>query len=236
MRRTLDTVLPDDVYLVSYPRSGSTWVRCVLASLLLGEAVRPEVVEATLPDVHRVDPGARPAVHPLIVKSHAPVFALTARLLYLVRDGRTAMASYYHRQLTLDRAPTGAMAAFALDPDVWPCPWDEHVDGWLAAIDERPAGSSLLVRYEDLVADPLGGFTHLAAWCGIAATDAAVEAAVAWNQEDAMRAIEEQEGLGSLNHVGSGAAGGLDARTTLLLTQRWTDPLVRLGYPVEAMT
>lgn len=234
VRRTLATVTPDDVYLVSYPRSGSTWVRCVLATLLVGEPVSPATVERLLPDVHRADPGARPVVGAVVVKTHAPAFPLPARLVYLVRDGRDAMASYYHRQVALGRVGDGALPAFALDLDIWPCPWADHVDGWLDAIAARPADASLLVRYEDLVAEPEAQFARLAAWCGIRADGAAVAAAVEWNRPDALRALEAQAGAGTLNHVGTGTTEGLDPATAATLEQRWRSTLQRVGYTTGA--
>src|SRR5437588_13041373 len=85
------TVLPTDVFLVSYPRSGNTWLRFLLAN-----ALRPAQV-ATFADVGAVVPDIydgpdrdllrRPA--PRVLKSHEPFDERYRRVLYLVRHPRT---------------------------------------------------------------------------------------------------------------------------------------------------
>jgi hypothetical protein len=62
-----------------------------------------------------------------------------------------------------------------------------------------------------------------------------VAEALEWNRPEALRAIEAAVGAGSLNHVGSGAAGGLDPDVRAAFEARWGQTLVRLGYAVQGV-
>jgi len=47
------TVYPDDVFLVSYPRSGNTWARFLLGSLIGGsEPVTFSNIESRIPEIY----------------------------------------------------------------------------------------------------------------------------------------------------------------------------------------
>ena len=47
-------IYPDDVMIVSYPRSGNTWVRVLLANLISDSAEPVDLVELEdlVPDIH----------------------------------------------------------------------------------------------------------------------------------------------------------------------------------------
>jgi hypothetical protein len=230
-------VLARDTYLVSYPRSGSTWMRCMLTTLVRGTEVTPALVSATVPDVHR-STRARPRhLEPLIVKSHTPFVDLPAKVVYLVRDGRDATLSFHYLQVQQQRVPADAdpRQAFFRE-DAWPCPWHEHVSGWLDGLAAREPDRALVVRYEDLVADPAGHLEAVAALAGLTAAPPAVARAVRLNARHELRAVERAGGMGSLNHVG---ASRPDWREVLSPDDRRRyeavagPTLARLGYPLE---
>jgi hypothetical protein len=236
-RMLYSRVLARDTYVVSYPRSGSTWLRCMLTTLVRGTEVTPALVSATVPDVHRstrVRPGH---LEPLVVKSHTPYVDIPAKVVYLVRDGRDAVLSFHYLQVQQGRVAADAdpRGAFFRD-DAWPCPWPEHVTGWLDGLAGRDPGRYLVLRYEDLVADPERHLAAVAGLAGLGAPQPAVDRAVRLNARHELRAVEQASGAGSLNHVG---ASRPDWRDVLSPDDRRRyeaiagPALVRLGYPLE---
>ena len=149
-------VLASDTYLVSFPRSGSTWLRCMLTTLVHGTEVTPELVAATVPDVHRSDRTRPRHLDPLVVKSHTPFVDIPAKVVYLVRDGRDAIMSFHSLQVKRNRvAAESDPRLLFFRADAWPCPWHEHVAGWLDGLAGREPGRHIVVRYEDVVSDRL---------------------------------------------------------------------------------
>ena len=95
------TVYDDDTFLVSYPKSGNTWVRFLLANLLYpNEAVGFANINRLLPA-----PGVSPRrflkslPRPRILKSHEPFDVRFRKVIYLVRDPRDVAVSEYHFDL-----------------------------------------------------------------------------------------------------------------------------------------
>jgi len=94
-----------DIFLVTYPRSGTTWISCVAAELLF--AISPEnllEIGSFVPDVHVLpEKSAVPAANRYLVKSHFPLNSVHAlppygayrRVIYLIRDPRDIMLSYH---------------------------------------------------------------------------------------------------------------------------------------------
>ena len=233
-------VLADDTYLVSFPRSGSTWLRCMLTTLVHGTDVTPELVTATVPDVHRSDRIRPRHVDPLVVKSHTPFVDIPAKVVYLVRDGRDAIMSFHSLQLKRGRVPPGSdpRLLFFRD-DAWPCPWHEHVTGWLDGLATRAPDRHIVVRYEDLVAEPAPHLAAVAWLAGLPAAGPDVERAVRLNARHQLEALERSSGAGTLNHLGTARP---DWRDVLSADDRQRyeavagPALARLGYPLEGST
>src|ERR1700719_1787779 len=66
------TVFPDDIFLVSYPRSGNTWTRFLLGNLIhQGEPVTFSNVESRIPEIYfNRDRVLRHLSRPRVLKSH----------------------------------------------------------------------------------------------------------------------------------------------------------------------
>jgi hypothetical protein len=186
-----------DTVLVSYPKSGSTWLRFLLGHVLGGRELDFDSVRDVLPPVghHQRAPRLLPDGGRL-VRSHEPLGALPGHpalsVLYLVRDGRDVAVSYLHHMRRVGRFD-GDLAAFlpqflsgAVDSYG---PWHAHA---LEAAARREDGhpSPLIIRYEDLRHDSVGELARIATFLGVAPDAGALEAAVAANAKDRMRAKE----------------------------------------------
>src|SRR5437762_8950223 len=82
------TVFPDDVFLVSYPRSGNTWTRFLIGNLLHpDQAVSFANVEAIIPEIYfNSDRSLRSHARPRLLKSHECFQPLYKRVIYITRD------------------------------------------------------------------------------------------------------------------------------------------------------
>ncbi len=86
----------DDVFLASYPKSGNTWTRFLIAHLLKKEPVKYSELETFIPSMYRSLEKINQAKSRRIIKTHHADISNLPKVLYIVRDGRDALVSYYH--------------------------------------------------------------------------------------------------------------------------------------------
>jgi len=192
------TVYPDDTFLVSYPKSGNTWVRFLLANLIHpNETVSFANINQLLPAPGVITKRFLKSVpRPRILKSHEPFDARFRKVIYLVRDPRDVAVSEYHFDLkkryiaadmTLDQFVRPFLAGETSSYGSW---W-EHVASWVGA---RQGNSNFLVtRYEDMLTDPIVETAKIAEFLGIKADAERLTSAVARSSADRMRKLEEQD-------------------------------------------
>jgi hypothetical protein len=192
------TVFPDDRFLVSYPRSGNTWTRFLLANLLYPER------EVGFANINRLF--ADPAVatnryltqlpRPRLLKSHEPFDHRIQRVVYLVRDPRDVALSEYYFNLKKRYIEPGFplkqfVRRFIAGQTASYGSWGEHVGSWIGARYRHP--SFHLVRYEDLISDPFRETTKIALFLGIPADMGRIRRAIERSSADEMRKLERQQ-------------------------------------------
>ena len=245
------TVFPDDTFLVSYPKSGNTWVRFLLANL-----IHPNVTVG-FSNINRLLPAPgvlskrflRKLPRPRILKSHEPFDVRFRKVIYLVRDPRDVAVSEYHFDLkkryiepdvTLEQFVKRFIAGETSSYGSW---W-EHANSWIATRHGNPG--FLLVRYEDLLSDSIGETAKIAEFLGIQATTERLQAAVERSSADRMRKLEKQEAdqwTGTKNtrkeipFVRAAKSGGwketLPAHSVEEIEVAWAPLLNFLGYPLQ---
>jgi peroxiredoxin len=163
---------PDDLFIVSYPRSGTTWMQMILYQLTTeGKMDFPHITkvspwfERSLKDGTAYD--ALPA--PRVFKSHLSYRRIPrgpCKYLYVARDCKDVAVSYYHFQTShmhfkgtfdefLERFLKGEMDYGS---------WFRHVRGWW---EHRHDPNVLFVRYEELGADLPGCLRKISSFCGL---------------------------------------------------------------------
>lgn len=191
-------ILPGDTYLVSYPKSGSTWLRYLL-SYLCDNATHLAGMERVVPDIYRHrNPGLLFTRYPRILKSHERRTSAYRKVLYLARDPRSVFVSVYwhHRQsgtLSDDQTfdcylPKFLSTSTTMKHFRWGA-WNTHVASWLAA----PPSRFLLIRYEDLLCDTVGELAKIMEFTGIKTPEGKVQEAIASGQLTRLRQQEEEE-------------------------------------------
>lgn len=189
------TIYPDDVFIVSYPKSGNTWLRFLIANYLSDEAIDFIGLHHVMPDLH-LDPAlASPARNrPRFIKSHSAFDALYPRVVYLLRDPRDiAVSSYFHQRkfnLIDKQAPFEQFVQSFIEIGFYPSgPWHEHVEGWLSASSE----SVLRVTYEAMLADSGAELQRVLVFSGLTVEPARIARAVERSSFGRMQEIEDAQ-------------------------------------------
>ena len=188
----------DDIFLVSFPKSGNTWTRFLIANLAFpNERVDFASIHQLVPDpyvTYKRDFDRMP--HPRIIKSHECFEPRYPRAMYIVRDPRDVVISqyHYHRKCNKieDGYPMEKFVARFLAGDT--CPhgsWGESVTTWLTSRHNDPR--FLLLRYEDLVADPRRELARVAKFMNIDADAERISKAVERSAADNMRKLEKAQ-------------------------------------------
>ncbi len=191
-KESLD-ILPEDVFLVSYPRSGNTWVRFLLANLFkrADEAIDFHNIHEYIPEEGRNNDIINTLSSPRIIKTHSAYKANYPRVIYLVRDGRDVYVSYYHYRLKI--LPEGcSFSEFLRMDDHSPCLWGDHVESWLSQ-KERLSGV-LIVSYENLLSNPNTELKRMVDFIGIQVTEEDIIQAVHASRFENMREIDQTKG------------------------------------------
>jgi hypothetical protein len=196
------------VWIVSYPKSGNTWVRFLICNLVFGVQESAAALNTLAPDIHELGGLTGPPATPVFFKTHFPFSASlpcashTAGAVYVVRDPADVMLSNFHYSQRRDgsadteearRAYIDAYLAARGDPrwrDLGMGTWDEHVRSWLQTPHPFPV---LALRYEDLLADCGLMARRLCAFLGLTRAPEEIERAVKGASFQRMKEIEEAD-------------------------------------------
>ena len=245
-------ILPDDTFLVSYPKSGNTWARLLIANLLSPEKPADfRTINLLVPD-----PASETKRHfvrmprPRVIKSHFVFDPRYPRAIYLVRDPRDVVVSEYHYQRKTrtisDHYPLEDYVQRFLAGETYPenGSWREHVTGWLAARDGDPR--FLRVRYETLLSDTVAELARIASFLAISATSQRLSEVVQLSSVDRMRELEANQSDASslmkgsrkdVSFVRSAKAGGWRSDLPDFLVEKietaWGPVMRYLGYALR---
>ena len=188
-------VTKSDVFLVSYPRSGNTWIRFMLLQ------ARPGFTENDFQRINEIIPDMHGTLtwfqcrRTNLVKSHLTNWQPFRRVIYLVRDGRAATHSNWRYQRDEGRFH-GTFEDFVKHPH-WPSTWSEHVSGWAQAPE-----TELVIRYEDVVSHPCEQLLRITTLLKWPLTQSRAEEIIANSTKEKMHALEKIQAI-PLHRVGS---------------------------------
>jgi sulfotransferase family protein len=241
------TVSRRDAFLVSYPKSGNTWLRFMLTYMLSGREADFDHDSTVVGEVgsHRSTPSVLEGGGRLI-KSHEPYSGPQRRFyrkaIYLVRDGRDVAVSYYYTLIrreiyTGDFGPF--LSLFLRGGIDGYGPWHQHVESWLAS-PLRDHGSLLVLKYEDLLNEPEQNLSAAMEFLGRPVGRGQVDDAVRMHSAERMRDRErqsrfhEEQKRSDIMFVRTAGPGDwartFAAKDEELFAQVTGDLLPRLGY------
>jgi hypothetical protein len=234
------SLIPSDVFVASYPRSGNTWLRFMLFEILLGQSPSFNHVDKVVPDI-----GKQRKASPVLpregrlIKTHEPYRPEYKKAIYLVRDARDVALSEFAYQKALglagddfdkflQRFLRGTVNPFGS--------WTAHVDSWVKAKDEARA-QILLVRFDEMRREPELSLGKMMEFLDVLVAPEIIQRAVANNSVQKMRDQEKKNPVKASvkgRFIGSGAVEGWREKFTeaqaQLVQKRAGNILSRLGY------
>ena len=243
------TIFPDDIFIVSYPKSGNTWTRFLIANLLFPqEPITFANIEDKVPDIYQSN--ERKLLHvsrPRVLKSHEYFDPRYQQIIYIVRDPRDIAISLYHHnikfgvfnenysveQFIVEQFIKGNTNNFG--------PWGENVGSWLGA--KKDNSNFLLLRYEDMLSDPKTELKKIAHHLRISFTDELLTKVIKQSSFEHMQLLENnQSNLWELTRntrkdkffVRSGQFGQwqneLSIHSIKTIESTWSQIMMQLGY------
>lgn len=194
----------DDIFLVSYPKSGNTWVRFLIANALkiyyqIDREVNFFSVQDIIPEVRHFGspitnrgPFGRLDL-PRIIKSHSSYNPYYCRVIFLVRDPRDVMVSFYHYKKSYQKLSRNfTLTEFVKHKDFGIKAWLDHTESWYS--DSYPGQIIQLFLYEDFIKCPQRQLKRLMDLYGIKMLDTDIDQAVKMSTKNSMsKSSEEHE-------------------------------------------
>nr|XP_046258803.1 amine sulfotransferase-like [Scatophagus argus] len=181
-------IRPTDIFLVTYPKSGTVWMQQILAQIM--EAVHPEWaqngtnrVQVPCLEIRIADDPFRERPDPRIFRSHLPPDMLPLgvkekqiKVVYVWRNPKDVLVSLYyfaHSWVFLE-TPQSFEDFFQrfLDGNTYMGSWFDHVKEYYAARDQL---NIHFVQYENMLKDLRGEVVKICAFLGKDLTDEAID-------------------------------------------------------------
>lgn len=198
-----------DVFLVSYPKSGNTWMRFLFGNYMSNGEMDFSNGHIFMPEVHsNPEQIAEIPFSPRIIKSHFPYRSEYKSVIYLARDGRDTAVSYYYFLLKMKGLPRETTFSdyfenyFFAGKSVFGH-WDQHVFSWLR---DNKVPRIISVKYEDLLQDTEKNFRTLLEFSGITVDEERLKNAVLKSSFKEMQKDEEKnsDALKQRGHIMEG--------------------------------
>jgi hypothetical protein len=211
---------PDDIFLVTFPKSGTTLMQMMLYQMTTrGEMDFPHINSVSpwyecLYERPDLLPAVDKAPSPRYFKSHLPYEQLPrkAKLIYTARDAQDVAVSSYHHQrivMALDSELKPFVDAFLADKSSFGS-WFKHIESWWP---HRKDPNVLFLRYEEVIADLAGTVRKVARFCDIPVDEADIPRIVERCGFDFMKRYNakfdpRQRGAEHGQFIRKGGAGG----------------------------
>ena len=149
----ISDVRESDIFITGYPKSGNTWMQRIISGLVYGvnpKYLPDKLAQELVPDIYSVKFFKRFHSKIQCFKSHELPKEEYKNVIYIVRDGRDSMCSYYAYLKSIGQEHS-LKDIVEKGEGIYPCKWFQHVRDWR----NNPYNANIIyVKYEDLLKSP----------------------------------------------------------------------------------
>lgn len=201
-----------DAFIVSFPKAGRTWLRAMIGKILCegyGKEFTTELeslADSNVPYIRITHDGAHIPAEPLEQDKSK---YRNKKVLFLVRDPRDTVVSYYFQCTKRNIKFTGDISTFIRDDGLGINRIINFMNIW--ARNQHVPREFLMVRYEDMHANPCAELRKVIDFLGInGIEDLDIRQAVDFGRFDNMLNLEKEGNLQG-PRLRAGSEGDLDA-------------------------
>ncbi|MEN1967125.1 sulfotransferase domain-containing protein [Lentibacillus sp. N15] len=182
----------DDICLVAYPKSGNNFLLFLVAMLLYRKKIDWATKGELIQNASKEPIENLPSPH--LVWSHASFNPTYPKVIYLVRDPRDVVISYYYhfKKYYNDNRDFATFFQAFTEGRIGPGLWSTNIDSWLNN-QEKVENGFLLVKYEDLLEDTFKEAKRIINFLNLDRSEQEITEAVNWSSFDNMRALEQKQ-------------------------------------------
>lgn len=194
---------PNDVFLITYPKSGTTWLRFLIAnSIKIHYGIRRNVNFFSIQDIIPGIPYKNYAPQntpfglqeiPRIYATHSSFNPYYKRIIFQVRDPRDVMVSYYlYLQNNGSISSDCSISEFIRDKRYGIDAWNRHTRSWLKKSGPKDGMSRIVFsKYEDLLEKPTSVVAEITDAIGLSLSQNELKKAVELSSKDNMKKTEK---------------------------------------------
>ena len=203
-----DSPRHDDLYVVSFPKSGATWMDFLMANIHTEMSGKKKQINffnihSVIPDIHAdtsIGPTALSFPGFRVIKSHADFNPYYRNVIYIIRDPRDVMLSYY-RYLTGLGEFSGSISDLIRSSSYGIRAWVQHIDSWY--LKSQASLRICFVRYEDLKKDAYAEVLRIYNTLGLEVPDDVLKQAICDSSFENMKQLEQEWNYGGRPVAGS---------------------------------
>ncbi|MDJ0715936.1 MAG: sulfotransferase domain-containing protein [Prochloraceae cyanobacterium] len=189
----------EDIFLVSFPKSGNTWLRFLIANAIkvhynIQRQVNFFTIQDIIPDVNFSQNITSPGIFgrsdlPRIIKSHSAYNPYYNRVILIVRDPRDVLISFYYYTKERNLIPDSwTISEFIRERKYGAQAWLEHTRSWYLTF--KNGQTIKIFKYEDFLQEPEATLSSLMNLLGIIMTRKSLEEAIELSSIENMKQSE----------------------------------------------
>ncbi len=179
-----------DIFIIGFPKSGNTWLNNIVAHLVYGLNYNQSkgLIDCIVTDMHAYKFYKR-INNVCYFKSHSLPESKFKKVIYIYRDGRDALLSYYHMNKNLNN-DLKLEDYFSKSSNLYPCKWHEHINAWF----KNPYNADIIyIKYETLKEDPVSEIKKIANFINCNYTDHIIDYIIEQTSFKSMQQLEKND-------------------------------------------